>query len=121
MKRKLGVRPGLTVCLNRLIWHRSTALRRINLWQIFLVGEGSGWAERWDGLGLTELLGTTRTGDLDSQVRMGGASKILLCFSEKMRRGHGMTEGVTYATWDMFVRKVAQLAGLSLREDVTNL
>ena len=68
--------------------------------------------EGWDGLGLTEVLGTTRTGLqavlvglIKGNLRI--ALKILLWPTEKMRRGCGMIALVTtqvIATWDMFAR-----------------
>ena len=67
--------------------------------------EGSGWAESWDGLGLTELLGTTRTGNQDSQVE----GRIALVWSHQR---NGMTEVVT--TWvmnlDMCARKQTEVS-----------
>ena len=99
---RLLVSTGFILDLNsnlhllfRLIWPRSTALRRINLWQICLTGESSGWAERWDGPGLTELLGTTRTGVQAVPVgfikgKWRTALKMLLWLTEKKRRGCGM-------------------------------
>ena len=61
--------------------------------------EGSGLAENWDGLGLTELLGTTRTGNQDSQVE----GRIVLIWS---KQGNGMIEAATTLVilWDMFAK-----------------
>lgn len=85
--------------------------------------------ESWGGPGLTELLGTTRTGlqKLPTGFMKGKwrtALKILLWLTEKMRRGCGMIVLVTtqvIVTLDMFARNQTEVSRVGREEIIDKI